>query len=40
MEPNLRVLTLHAFGETPEDDLRVTLCPMTIKMIASQDGTI
>ena len=40
MEPNLKVLTLHAFGETPEGDCRVTLSAMSIKMVLAKDGMI
>jgi hypothetical protein len=38
--PDLRILTLHHFGELPEEDLRVTLAAMNIKMIAAKDGTV
>lgn len=34
---NMRVLTLHHFGETAEDDLQVTLSAMSIKMTAAKD---
>ena len=40
MIPNMRVLTLQHYGETPEDDLQVTLSPATIKMVASKDVQI
>ena len=40
MIPNMRVLTLHAFGETPEDDFRVTLSAISVKMIIAQDGVL
>lgn len=40
MIPNMRVLTLHSFGETPEEDFRVTLSAMSIKMVAAQDGMV
>jgi hypothetical protein len=40
MIPNMRVLTLNSFGETPEEDFRVTLSAMNIKMVAAQDGMI
>jgi hypothetical protein len=40
MEPNLRVLTLTAFGETAAEDYEVTLSAMAIKMVAAQDGVV
>jgi hypothetical protein len=40
MLPNMRVLTLHSYGETSEEDFRVTLSVMNIKMVAAQDGMV
>jgi hypothetical protein len=40
MHPNMRVLTLHSYGDTPEEDFRVTLAVMNIKMVAAQDGMV
>lgn len=40
MNPNMRVLTVTSLGETPEQDARVTLSAMNIKMTAALDGTI
>lgn len=37
---DMRVLTVTSFGNTPEEDMRVTLSPMTIKMVVARDGTI
>lgn len=40
MNPNLRVLTLQHFGETPEEDLQVTLSAMSIKMVCARDTMV
>lgn len=40
MTPELRVLTLQHYGETPEEDQRVTLSAISIKMVAAQLGTM
>jgi len=40
MIPNMRVLTVTSFGETPEENYRVTLSAMNIKMVAAQDGIV
>jgi hypothetical protein len=40
MHPNMRVLTLSHYGETPADDLQVTLNPGSIKMVVAQNGFI
>lgn len=37
MNPDMRVLNLQHYGETPEDDLEVTLSPMAIKMVAAKN---
>lgn len=38
MDPmDMRVLTLRHIGEKPEDDLEITLCAMTIKMLTAKD---
>jgi len=37
MQPDLRVLTVTSYGETPEEDLRVTLNGQVIKMVAAKD---
>ena len=37
MLPDLRVLTLKHIGETPEDDLEITLAALSIKMCAAKD---
>ena len=37
---NMRVLTLQHYGETPADNLQVTLCAMSIKMVAARDAEI
>ena len=36
----MRVLTVTSFGETAQEDLRVTLSPMNIKMTAAKDGEV
>jgi hypothetical protein len=40
MTPDMRVLNLQHYGETPEEDLEVTLSPMTIKMVAAKNVTV
>lgn len=37
---NMRVLTLHSYGDNPTEDFRVTLAAMNIKMVAAQDGIV
>lgn len=37
MITDMRVLTLKHFGNDQSEDLEITLCPMTIKMIAAKD---
>lgn len=38
MNPNLRVLKVHHFGETPVDDLDVSIAAMLIKIVTTKDG--
>lgn len=40
MNPNMRILTVHSLGDTPDENYRVTLSAMSIKMVASQDGMV
>lgn len=40
MNPNMRVLTLTAYGEKPEEDLRVTLSAMCIKATLAKDEIV
>lgn len=40
MNPNLRVLTLYCYGETPEEDYSATLSAMNIKLVMAKNTTI
>jgi len=40
MLPNLRVLTLSHYGETPADDLQVTLSALCIKAVVAKDTEV
>ena len=40
MEPNLSILTITSLGPTPEENLRITLSAMMIKMTAARDGIV
>lgn len=37
MNPDLRVLTLKHYGETPSEDLEVTLSPLMVKAVLAKD---
>jgi hypothetical protein len=40
MNPNMRVLRVFHIGETPEEDLEVTISPSIIKVVATRDNII
>jgi len=40
MNPNTRILILQHYGETPEQNMEITLCPVLVKLMAATPAIV